>query len=410
VLHFFLRSASPAPLSTGDLNLKNVSWPISIVGTNSRTTGTSTSIDRVLIEAMASNDKVREMRAGDTTKCANDVCTKPGEHLCSRCRAVKYCSASCQKVHWKQGGHKQACSADRLTASVASLVAAAASARAGSEVGECIVCLGNDPMLIQSGCACRGDAGLAHVECRADAASHRMANTKILDLWTRCATCGQPFTGAMQLGLAAAWWSTAQCLPEKNDQRMAAANNLASALAAQGKHEEAETMFRLLLATVRRVRGPEHERTLSATMNLANVLDSQGKHVEAETTYRDLLTVQRRVMGPEHPNTLLIAINLARGLQARGKNAEAETLYRDTLPVQRRVLGPEHPDTLRTAGNLASALGARGEFAEAETMLRETLAVQNRVLGSEHPNTLLTASNMGICSRAARGVPRSSAR
>jgi tetratricopeptide (TPR) repeat protein len=161
---------------------------------------------------------------------------------------------------------------------------------------------------------------------------------------------GSHSPGPCSLGLAAAWWSTAQRLPEKNDQRMAAANNLASALASQNKHEEAETMFRLLLATVRRVRGPEHERTLSASMNLANVLDSQGKHLEAETTYRELLTVQQRVMGPEHPNTLLIAINLARGLQSRGKNAEAETLYRDTLPLQRRVSGPEHPDTLRTAG------------------------------------------------------------
>jgi hypothetical protein len=47
--------------------------------------------------------------------------------------------------------------------------AASAGASADPEVnGTCIICLDNDPPPIQSGCACRGDAGLAHVECRAE--------------------------------------------------------------------------------------------------------------------------------------------------------------------------------------------------------------------------------------------------
>ena len=40
---------------------------------------------------------------GDASKCSNDACSKPGVHLCSRCRGAKYCSAACQKAHWKQG-------------------------------------------------------------------------------------------------------------------------------------------------------------------------------------------------------------------------------------------------------------------------------------------------------------------
>ena len=32
--------------------------------------------------------------------------------LCAKCRAVAYCSAACQKVDWKNGGHKAEC--DRL--------------------------------------------------------------------------------------------------------------------------------------------------------------------------------------------------------------------------------------------------------------------------------------------------------
>jgi hypothetical protein len=36
------------------------------------------------------------------TKCANSECTKLGVHLCGGCKGVRYCSAACQKVHWKQ--------------------------------------------------------------------------------------------------------------------------------------------------------------------------------------------------------------------------------------------------------------------------------------------------------------------
>jgi hypothetical protein len=48
-------------------------------------------------------------------KCANGECTKQGFHLCARCRGVTYCSAACQKVHWKQGS-KVATSKNKKTA------------------------------------------------------------------------------------------------------------------------------------------------------------------------------------------------------------------------------------------------------------------------------------------------------
>ena len=34
--------------------------------------------------------------------------TATGQHLCSKCRTVSYCSTKCQRVHWK-GGHKYVC-------------------------------------------------------------------------------------------------------------------------------------------------------------------------------------------------------------------------------------------------------------------------------------------------------------
>ena len=62
---------------------------------------------------------------------------------CGKCKRAFYCNRTCQKRHWGRGGHKDAC----------------------KEPPCCIICLdgGEDPEPIQCGCACRGDAGLAHV-------------------------------------------------------------------------------------------------------------------------------------------------------------------------------------------------------------------------------------------------------
>jgi hypothetical protein len=102
------------------------------------------------------------------------------------------------------------------------------------------------------------------------------------------------------------------------------------------------------------VLGPEHPGTLAAMNNLASSLHGQGKHAEAEQMFRELLPVQRRVLGPEHPYTLTTVTNLANSLHGQGKHAEAERMYREVLDVRRRVLGPEHPDTLAIVSNLAS--------------------------------------------------------
>jgi hypothetical protein len=45
--------------------------------------------------------------------------------------------------------------------------------------------------------------------------------------------------------------------------------------------------------------------------NLAGALTAQGKYDEAETMYRETLAARQRVLGSEHPETLMTANNLA---------------------------------------------------------------------------------------------------
>ena len=84
---------------------------------------------------------------------------------CSACSEVKYCSRDCQVAHWKH--HKRSCSRKNVKPPASTTV-----------ISECIFCLDSgDTPPIQSGCACRGAAGLAHVSCRAQAAAVYQAST-----------------------------------------------------------------------------------------------------------------------------------------------------------------------------------------------------------------------------------------
>ena len=107
----------------------------------------------------------------------------------------------------------------------------------------CFICLDTSPSLIQSGCACRGAAGLAHPGCRGRAAEALVEQKRSIKWWWKCQTCEQYFTGEMRDGLANAWWSQVRDRAEDDEERLSAAVNLAGSLSHQGKCKEAEKML-----------------------------------------------------------------------------------------------------------------------------------------------------------------------
>ena len=145
----------------------------------------------------------------------------------------------------------------------------------------CFICLQGGASVVQSGCACRGDAGRAHPDCRVKAAQALVKREDWM-WWFTCQTCKQEFTGAMCIALANAWWSQVRDRDEEDPERFEAASNLALSLSDQGQHAEAEEMQREVLAVQKRVLGAEHPDTLTTASNLARSLSRQGKYAEAD--------------------------------------------------------------------------------------------------------------------------------
>ncbi len=182
----------------------------------------------------------------------------------------------------------------------------------------CIICLDCDPPPIQSGCACRSDTGLAHVNCLIEKAVSQQAH-RGFEVWRQCQTCGQDFTGAMRTGLGEAWWSRVCVQAEESAERLGAAHNLGGCRFRDGKYAEAERIEREVLDVMRRVLGEEHPDALASANNLALSLSYQGKHADAERINREVLGLERRTIGFEHPDTLMSASKLALSLSKKGK-------------------------------------------------------------------------------------------
>ena len=176
----------------------------------------------------------------------------------------------------------------------------------------CFICFETSPLPIQSGCACRGAAGLAHPGCRVRAAQALVQQKGSVAWWWKCQTCEQHFTREMRDGLANAWWSQVQ-LPDSD--RLYAAANLACCLSDQGKSAEAEEMECEVHTLLKRAGGGvagegrgsaggcklSRELLKAADMlacagNLTRTLLDQGKHAEAEEMLREVLAVQKGVL------------------------------------------------------------------------------------------------------------------
>ncbi len=57
--------------------------------------------------------------------------------------------------------------------------------------------------------------------------------------------------------------------------------------------------------------------------NLASLYHAQGKHTEAEPLYRRALAIWEKALGPEHPHVAASLKNYARLLRETGRGAEA---------------------------------------------------------------------------------------
>ena len=100
--------------------------------------------------------------------------------------------------------------------------------------------------------------------------------------------------------------------------------------------------------------------------HLAMVVNHQGKHAEAESLFRRAVDGYKANFGPDHEETLSTTNALASALlRQEGKRDEAARLFCQTLEAKEAKYGKDHESTLVTAGNYAKLLAKQGKMDEA---------------------------------------------
>lgn len=184
---------------------------------------------------------------------------------------------------------------------------------------------------------------------------------------------------------------------------------LANALRAQGKYQEAREMDEDTLARQIQVLhedhpNDDHPSILITTGSLAADLRALGRFDEA--LERDLRIYHglRQTFGENHPRTLIAANNLAIDYRLTGDSERARRLDEETVERRSALLGEEHPFTLTTKGHLARDLRETGEYRASVQVLREVVAAFERVLNADVPEVLRTAKSLAVSLRKA-GYP-----
>ena len=134
------------------------------------------------------------------------------------------------------------------------------------------------------------------------------------------------------------------------------------------------------------------------------ILRQQGRHAEAEQLYREALELCRETFGDRHPNTLICIVHLGLLLRNQGKYGEAEPLHRELVQAKRKTLGGRHPDTLAWIHDLGFVLKGQGKYDEAARRFREAFVRNRQVQGDSHPHTRNAFNNLSMVRSLHAGV------
>lgn len=104
----------------------------------------------------------------------------------------------------------------------------------------------------------------------------------------------------------------------------------------QGKHVEAENLFKQALSEAEKEYGTFDNRVATACNNLANCLRFQGKYPDAEGYYKRALEVRQKALGPLHKDEIVILENYAKLLRACNREQEAKKMEDKAMGIMRR--------------------------------------------------------------------------
>lgn len=176
-----------------------------------------------------------------------------------------------------------------------------------------------------------------------------------------------------------------------------ACNNLATALRALRKFDEAETLHLRALDLRRRSdgSGPLVAESLN---NLAGVDMARGRFLLAQSRLSEALEIRRHTLGESHPLVAQTLANLATAHMQAGDFDAAEAPLREAIRLFRLIPNTTESELARAQRHLAEILRSRGRLDEAQSLLEDTLTILTRLHGPDHLHLTFTHESLATLS------------
>ncbi|MEM7165686.1 MAG: serine/threonine-protein kinase [Planctomycetota bacterium] len=190
----------------------------------------------------------------------------------------------------------------------------------------------------------------------------------------------------------------------RTQDRAECLGNLAWLLQTCGRYEESERLHREALKLCEEECDAnssddtivhDHPSIAMHKNRLASLFQNTGRYEEAETLYRDVLATRTKVLGERHPLVAVSLNNLAVLLRLRGDYDGGEALYRQALAIYETRLGEDHPKTAIALSNLALLLSRKKQLDESDALHERSLRACYKTLGKEHVAIAANLSNLG---------------
>ena len=165
----------------------------------------------------------------------------------------------------------------------------------------------------------------------------------------------------------------------------------------EGRSEEATRYMRQAVEMRRRSLPPDHPDMLNAEYNYAAALEQNRQVAAAEPIFRELVASYRRVLGPQHIETLLVQQAVANNLLRQQRYPEAMAMALPAAQGLSTVAGEQHQWTLTAWGVYGVAACLSGHGDEGLKALRRVALLRRSGADATDLRTQITDVKIGTC-------------
>ncbi|HWA58098.1 MAG TPA: serine/threonine-protein kinase [Gemmatimonadales bacterium] len=173
-----------------------------------------------------------------------------------------------------------------------------------------------------------------------------------------------------------------------------ALSDLANAHFYAGHYPLADSLYRRVLGSSRRLYGDRHPHVAEDLSNLGQIQQMLGTYTRAEEYYRQAFDIAKAWYGLNHPETASYLTMLGRSLLFQNKWDSAHTALSQALAIQEQLHGPDHPEVGNALNELGSLAWQRDQLDEAERSWTRVVDIYRAAYGEKHQFVAVALSNL----------------